>query len=124
MDDYYYYNGFGGTSGSDGEGSVYEPISIASRHNAHHTVHRIPSFVYAAFIALIACIVTGTVLMCRYKKNRFRSLQNGSIHRFHQIPGDDDDSVFESTAIGGEDENPFKNGKGGGGARNDLYGSL
>jgi hypothetical protein len=121
VDDSYYYNGkhkSGGVIGS----STYDPISIYSRHNKHHIIHKIPPLVYVIFIAIVASIVTSIILLCRYQKNRTRSLQNGNIHRFHQIPGDDDDSVFESTAIGSEDENPFKMTFQQG--RNDLYGSL
>lgn len=125
VDDSYYYNGKHGGGETTVENSMYEPISIASRHNKHFIIHKIPRYAYAIFIAIIASIITAILLLCRYQKNRQRSLQSGNIHRFHQIPGDDDDSVFESTAIGIEDENPFKSGSGSPQkARQDLYGSL
>lgn len=122
VDDYYYYNGFGTTD----ESSVGKAMTITRRHTTHKIVHKIPTYVYAAIVAVIASFATCLVLYCRWKRNKSRNMLNGGIVRFTQLPTEDDDFVFENTAIGGMDPNPFSNGGNGNGALrgNDRYGSL
>ena len=119
VDDYYYYNGFG----SVGEKSFGVPLSVSRRHTTHKIIHKIPTYVYAAMVAVLASIVTAIVLFFRWRRNKSRNMLNGGVVRFTQLPtDDDDDSVFGNTAIGMEDPNPFSGAAALRG--NDRYGSL
>lgn len=119
VDDYYYYNGFG----TNDESSFGNAISVSRRHTNHKIVHKIPTYVYAAVVALLASFATCLVLFCRWKRNQSRNMLNGGIVRFTQLPTDDDEFVFDGTAVGHDDPNPFRSDSLG--ARsNDRYGSL
>ena len=118
VDDYYYYNGFGEEKE---EGAIAKSISVSRRHTNHKIVHKIPTYVYACIVALIASLATCLVLFCRWKRNKSRNMLNGGIVRFTQLPTEDDEFVFDNTAIGSENPNPF----GAPAVRtNDRYGSL
>jgi hypothetical protein len=116
VDDYYYYNGFAGEDASESQS-----ISIARRHTKHKIVHKVPTYAYAAAVAVLASFVACIVLYCRWKREKSRAMLNGSLVRFTQLPTDDDDAVFENTAVGDADVNPFRSD---GTSRLDRYGSL
>ena len=118
VDDYYYYNGFG----SVGEKAFGTPLSVSRRHTTHKVIHRVPTYVYAAMVAVLASIATVIVLFFRWRRNKSRNMLNGGVVRFTQLPTDDDDSVFGNTAIGMDDPNPFSGAAALRG--NDRYGSL
>ena len=116
VDDYYYYNGFAGE-----DASASHSISISRRHTKHKFVHKVPTYAYAAAVAVLASFMACIVLYCRWKREKSRAMLNGSFVRFTQLPTDDDDSVFSNTAVGEDDVNPFRSD---GSSRLDRYGSL
>ena len=118
VDDYYYYNGFGTNS----ESSFGKSISVSRRHTNHKLIHKIPTYVYAAIVAVLAFIITAIVLYCRWRRNKSRNMLNGGVVRFTQLPTDDDDIVFGNTAINADNPNPFLGARAFNG--NDRYGSL
>lgn len=117
VDDYYYYNSFGETD----DASFGQSISVARRHTAHKIIHKIPTYAYAALVAVMASFATCIVLYCRWKRAKSRNMLNGGIVRFTQLPTEDDDAVFENTAVSEQDANPFRHDSS---SRIDRYGSL
>jgi hypothetical protein len=115
VDDYYYYNGFAGE-----DASASQAISITRRHTNHKIVHKVPTYAYAGAVAVLASFVACIVLYCRWKREKSRSMLNGGLVRFTQLPTEDDDAVFENTAVSEADVNPFRSD----GNRLDRYGSL
>ena len=97
-----------------------QSISIVRRHHAHKIIHKIPTYVYAAAVSLLASLITCCILYCRWKRSNSRHMLSGNLAQFTQLPTEDDDSVFESTAVSGEMSNPFRTDS----PRTDRYGSL
>ena len=97
-----------------------QSISVVRRHHDHKVIHKIPTFVYAAAMSLLASLVTCCVYYVRWKRSNSRNMLSGGLAQFTQLPTEDDDSVFENTAVSGEILNPFRND----GLRTDRYGSL
>lgn len=114
VDDDYYYNGFAGEDASNSE-------VISRRHTKHKIIHKVPTYAYAGAVAVLASFAACIVLYCRWKREKSRAMLNGGIVRFTQLPTEDDDAVFENTAVSEADANPFRTD---GTSRLDRYGSL
>ena len=99
-----------------------QSISIIRRHHSHKIVHKIPTYVYAAAVSLLASLITCCVYYVRWKRSNSRTMLSGGLAQFTQLPTEDDDSVFENTAVTGNGiPNPFRDNSA---PRVDRYGSL
>ena len=97
VDDFYYYADFGWNADRT-KGNV---ISIERRHSRIRFVHKVPTYVWASFFALLACGGTGLVLYRRWKALRALDAERGTV-RFTQLATEDsDDVVLEATLVDG-----------------------
>lgn len=124
-DDYYYSHDaqevyYVGDEYYNDNSVAVQSISVVRRHHDHKIVHRIPTYVYAAAVSLMASFITCCVYYFRWKRSNSRNMLSGGLAQFTQLPTEDDDSVFENTAVSGEILNPFRNDN----PRTDRYGSL
>lgn len=111
VDDYYYYADFASNNDETSK-SKNKVISVSRRHTHHRIQHKIPTYMYAGVVAVIATIITFTVLYYRWKRTR----PDYGGFRFTQLAMDDDDPAAVKARTGGS-PNPF-------GRAGDSYGSL
>lgn len=96
VDDWYYYSDFGWNADKT-KGNV---ISIERRHTKHKFQHKIPTYVWATFLALLATAGTGFVMYRRWKAVKALDAERGTV-RFTQLATEDDDLVLEGTLVEG-----------------------